>query len=166
MNVNSRFVVATHILAVLSIRKKEKSGVIAKSVNTNPVVVRRIAGDLRKAGLIDSQTGPNGGLSLARRPEQITLRDVYEAVDDGDLFHLHYSDPMQACPVGGNIQDSLCCVFEETKAAVKEVLAARTVAQVADDVLERAGVTKHFVQELTGEDMEHGYRLHAGKAVE
>ena len=109
MHTSSRFVVAVHILAGLAvarmIKKKEciTSEFIASSVNTNPVVIRRILSTLRKAGLVTSQTGPDGGSRLARNPEQITLLEVYQTVEDGKLFHFHYSTPNQECPIGANI---------------------------------------------------------------
>lgn len=73
MAANSRFAVATHLLVGLGYlpahtplqdpKKGEwvNSAHLAESVNTHPVVVRRILGDLRKAGLVISQQGKNGG---------------------------------------------------------------------------------------------------------
>ena len=145
MNTSSRFVVAIHILAGLAIAqllKKEKcitSELMAESVNTNPVVIRRILSTLRKAGLVASQTGPEGGSRLARAPEQITLLEVYQAVEDGKLFHLHYSTPNQECPIGANINGALAGVLDDAEAAMKDVLVRVTVGDIAREIIGRAG---------------------------
>ena len=120
MNSSSRFVVATHILAGMHCAQNLQgvssvtSDFIAEGVNTNPVVIRRLLGQLRKAGLVDSQAGSKGGFSLAKPTDQISLLDVYRATEEGSLFHFHYTEPNQACPVGCTIQDSLKEICSET----------------------------------------------------
>jgi Rrf2 family protein len=146
MNTSSRFVVAVHILTALDIVQKfKKEGPItserlAISVNTNPVVIRRILGLLRKAGLVTSQPGAVGGSMLARNAEKITLLDVYRSVEDGQLFHLHYRCPNQDCPVGSNIQDVLKGVFTKAESAMKSELAKVTIAQTAKNILVLSGL--------------------------
>ena len=79
----SRFTVAIHILSLLDLNKgvSRTSEELAMSVNTNPVVIRKILGILKKAGLIHIQMGQGGGATLAVEPEKITLRDVYTVFD-------------------------------------------------------------------------------------
>ena len=106
MKITSRFTVAVHTLLVINTfqdKVKTTSEFIASSVNVNPVVIRRTMQSLKAAGMIDVKAG-SGGARLARRPEDITLFDVYSAVDsvEGDLFHFH-ENPNPACPVGKNI---------------------------------------------------------------
>ncbi len=147
MNTSSRFVVAVHILTALNIVQKIKkegpitSDKLADSVNTNPVVIRRILGQLRKAGLVISQPGAVGGSMLAKSPEEITLLDVYRAVEDGQLFHLHYRTPNQQCPIGGNIQDALKGVFNKAELAMKNELAKVTIAQIAKNITVLSSLT-------------------------
>ena len=88
MNTNSRFAVAIHILTLLASQPDTilTSGEIACSVTTNPVVIRRVLGRLRQAGLVRSQAGLGGGWQLERLPEQITLQDAYCAMREGNLF--------------------------------------------------------------------------------
>lgn len=139
---SSRAAVAVHLLAFLTWRREEavSSQQIARSVNTNPVVVRRIVGALRRAGLVEVQPGSAGGARLARAPEEITLLEVYRAVEDGEaLFALHPQTPCQDCGVGANIQASLCEVFGEAQAAMEGVLARVTVAEVSASVFARMG---------------------------
>jgi DNA-binding IscR family transcriptional regulator len=79
MAANSQFSMAVHVLTVLARHKDEKikSEKIACSVNTNPVVIRRLLGQLSQADLVESQTGAAGGTRLARCPKEITLAEVY-----------------------------------------------------------------------------------------
>jgi Rrf2 family protein len=108
-------------------------------VNTHPVVVRRIMGALRNAGLVTVQPGVGGGAALAREPEAITLLDVYRAVEEReDLFSLPPSQPSSSCNVGGNIRDVLQPVFCRAHQAVGAVLEQVSIAEVARAVLERA----------------------------
>ena len=165
MNTSSRFIVAVHLLAVLAVRGKVKSNDMAWSVNTNPVVIRRILGSLREAGLVHSQTGPNGGSTLARPADQITLANVYDAVEGGQLFHSFYSDPSEACPIGSNIEDCMATVFEETQNAVRNTLSTKTIAQIADDILTRTGIKKLLNSGLTMDEIHEQYMLQDGKAV-
>ncbi len=149
MNVNSQFVVATHIMTLLAGHKLylpeyacANSEMIAESVNTNPVVIRRILSKLRDADLVISKTGPHGGSEIAKHPSKIKLREIYEAVDDeGALFHMHYSEPNHHCLVGGHIQESLKESLEMAEESVKKVLAKKTLLQITKDVFERAGIS-------------------------
>ena len=91
MPTSSRFAVAVHVLTLLAWAGDEplKSDYIAGSVNTNPVVIRRILCALAHAGLVTSQTGAAGGTRLARKAAEITLTEVYRAVEPRAIFALH-----------------------------------------------------------------------------
>ena len=166
MNTSSRFIVAVHLLTVLAIRGKVKSDDMAWSVNTNPVVVRRILGALREAGLVHSQTGPNGGSTLARPADQITLADVYDAVEAGQLFHPHYNLPAARCPIGHNIEDCMAGIFDETKDAVRTVLSGKTIARLAEGILERTGAKQLLNTGMTPEEIMERYDYLDGQFVE
>ncbi len=103
---------------------------VANSVNTNPVVIRRLLGELRDAGLVESRRGAGAGWRLTRPPESISLADVYAAVEDGPLFALHSAEPNQKCPVGHGIRSALGPVYEGAEAAVRAELARSSVADV------------------------------------
>ncbi len=149
MNVNSQFVVATHIMTLLAGHKLylpeyacANSEMIAESVNTNPVVIRRILSKLKDANLVISKSGPHGGSEIARHPSKIKLNEIYEAVEDGGtLFHMHYGEPNQHCLVGGHIQESLKVTMKKAEESIKKILSKKTLLQIANDILERAGIS-------------------------
>ncbi len=140
MNTSSRFVVATHILTALYVGRERgieamTSDFLADSVNTNPVVIRRLLGQLRKAGLVVSQVGARGGFSLGRSAGSMTLLDVHRAVEEGSLYHFHYREPNQLCPIGCTIQDALRGLFSEAESAVEAVLRSKTLLQMAQEMM-------------------------------
>ncbi len=149
MNINSQFAVATHIMAILAGNKLylhdnacTNSSMIAESVNTNPVVIRRILLKLKEADLVTSKPGPFGGSEISRHPSKITLNDIYSAVEeDGSLFHMHYGEPNPNCLVGGNIRASLKRTIEKAESSIKKVLSKTTLLELTNDILERAGIS-------------------------
>ena len=130
--VATRFAVAIHIMLLLACRQRcgpATSHLIAESVNTNPVVVRRITGQLARAGLVRVRRGP-GGAELTRPPEQITLCDVWAAMNTGKpgrLLPLH-ADPNQACAVGQQIHSVLGSAFDQVEQAMQAALRSTTLA--------------------------------------
>lgn len=118
MRVSTRFSDSIHILAFIDIYQKEKlsSELIASSIETSPVVVRRLMGTLREAGLIDTKKG-TAEPKLSKNPREITLLDVYLAVEgDKQLFTLD-TNTNPDCIVGGNIQKVLGAYYEDAKMA-------------------------------------------------
>ncbi len=135
MSANSRMTVAIHILSYLVLAERRRrdpvtSDQIASSVNTNPVVIRRMLGLLQQAGLVRSRRGANAGWTLARTPDAITLLDVYQAVEEEPLFGLHASPPNQKCPIGRNIQPTLRKVYGGLENQLRRQLSQTTVQQV------------------------------------
>ena len=136
MAANSQFSMAVHILTLLARAGSEnlKSEYVAGSVNTNPVVIRRILSQLGQAGLVASQTGASGGTRLVRDPGEISLCEIYNAVSCGEVFALHGKAPNQDCPVGRNIEAVLCDLQKEIDNTVGEKLKEYTLANVLDKV--------------------------------
>lgn len=135
MSANSRLTIATHVLAWMALARERgraamTSDEVAASVNTNPVVVRRSLGDLRRAGLVEVRPGPGAGWSLAREPEDITLLDVHDAVGADPVFGLHHGVPNLECPVGHGIRPALGHVFDGVDRAVRTELGRTSVADV------------------------------------
>ncbi|MDQ0087650.1 DNA-binding IscR family transcriptional regulator [Paenibacillus anaericanus] len=138
MTISSRFAVAIHILTLLEINKEgvSTSEYLSGSVNTNPVVIRRIIGMLNKAGFVEVRPGV-AGTKLARELSDITLLDIYRAVhvvEEDALFAVHDKANPQ-CPVGRNIQSTIEPIFSEAQKAMETTLEAVTLQDVVDDLL-------------------------------
>jgi transcriptional regulator, Rrf2 family len=107
MQISSRFTIALHIFTCVETFKNDykiTSDFLAGSINTNPVIIRKILTQLKNAGLITVARG-TGGISPTRPLKEISFYDVYQAiepVENGDLFNFH-SSPNPQCPVGKNI---------------------------------------------------------------
>ncbi|GEK33148.1 Rrf2 family transcriptional regulator [Kurthia sibirica] len=130
--VNSRFSVAIHILSLIATVKDTgllTSDYIAGSVNTNPVVIRRISSMLKKSGLIKSSPGV-AGYALTTEPQHINLLTVYKAVQpQGNLFAIH-EQPNPECPVGKRIESTLDDVFSNVQTAMENELKCRTLQDI------------------------------------
>lgn len=136
MTHSSRFTVAIHILTLLAFcgPEAQTSEFIAGSVTTNPVVIRRLLASLRAARLVASQGGPGGGWQLLREPGEITLAQIFQAVEGSALFPMHASEPNPQCPVGGSIQAALAGIFQGAEQAMLAQLDRTTLAQLVKDV--------------------------------
>lgn len=137
MTISSRFAVAIHILSLLELNKDgvSTSEYISGSVNTNPVVIRRIMSMLSKAGLANVRPGV-AGAKLARDISEITLLDVYRAVhvvEEDGLFSVH-EKPNPDCPVGRNIQSSIEPIFSAAQKAMEDALAKVTLQDIVEDI--------------------------------
>ncbi len=135
---SSKLTVGIHILTVLATAPGNTmtSDFIAGSVNTNPVVIRRLLGQLREAGIVESQGGLGGGWRLKVEPRRITLLEVLRAMEPkGETIALHRNKPNPNCRVGGNIQRVLTGVYGEVERRMDEELAKTTIAGVLGSVL-------------------------------
>jgi len=140
MQISSRFTIGLHILTAIDMFQKDykvTSDFLAGSIRTNPVVVRKILGQLKKAGLIHSSQGV-AGITIAKPLEEISFYDVYSAiepVEDGDLFRFH-DDPNPDCPVGRNIHELLDGKLREIQSAMEEKMRGYTLADLHDGLEE------------------------------
>ena len=116
---------------------KVTSDFLAASINTNPVIVRKILSQLKNAGLINVARG-TGGITFTRPPADITFLDVYEAiepVENGDLFHFHEA-PNPACPVGRNIHGLLDGKLLAIQSAMETEMKKYTIADIHNGLQE------------------------------
>ena len=136
MPTSTRFAVAVHALTALAVSdgKPMRSEELAYSANTSPVVIRGLLSKLSEAGLTKSQLGAGGGALLAKPARRIRLLDVYESVENTELFSLHRTPPCESCPVGGNILEALSPTLERARHALEQELAKVSIADVAADV--------------------------------
>lgn len=142
---NSRFAVIVRLLTRLAHRDETMtSGPLARSVNTNPAMVRRVLGLLADAGLVVLQAGAAGGCCLAGAPGGITPRDVCAAVEEGGLFGMHENPAARQCAVSCSIKSILGDIFGAAEKPVFASLEATTVAGVMTRVRrqERAGAAR------------------------
>jgi DNA-binding IscR family transcriptional regulator len=129
----TRYSVALHILLLIADENagESTSARMAWSIGTNPVVVRRISGQLSRAGLISVQRGP-GGASLSRPANAITLRDVWRAIhpEREKLLRVH-ARTNPACPIGSRIPHLLRDRFDHAETALLEHFGTTTLADLA-----------------------------------
>jgi Rrf2 family protein len=129
---NTQFALGVHLLTLLAGAPDEilSSELLAGSAGSNPVHARRLLGRLRAAGLVDSRPGVKGGWQLLRPPADITLADVWRAVQGEDpILGLHGANPN--CTVGRRIQDALVGVDRRAARAVEDELATTTLCDLA-----------------------------------
>lgn len=108
MQLSSKLPVAVHILLAIAYfegKYKTTSDFLAGSIGTNPVVVRKIIGMLKDAGLV--QVRGKSGPSLCKDLKKITLLDVFYAVEKDRVLFPFHDKPNPMCPVGRNIHNVL-----------------------------------------------------------
>lgn len=141
MKITSRFTVAVHtLLAIKTFNDEYKttSDFIAASVNVNPVVIRRVLGQLKEAGLVEVARG-TGGVQITKPLEDITLFDVYKAVEcveEGSLFHFH-ENPNPNCPVGKNIHAVLDGHLQAAQCALEQSLKQTRLSELTTELDEK-----------------------------
>jgi Rrf2 family protein len=128
MAVNTRFATGVHALALLASEPDvlQTSDDVAGKLKTNPVVIRRVFSVLHQAGLVDSQKGPHGGSKLAKPAKQITLKDIYAALDGGELFHTAAFEGAEI----GKMRSKLKGVFAGAEAALRDELAKTSLSDL------------------------------------
>lgn len=131
---NTQFAVGVHALTLLSALPayKQSSEVLAGSIGSNPVHVRRVMAHLRSAGLVESRPGVGGGWRALKDPSEVTLADVWRAVrGDSRLLGVHGVNP--DCTVGGRIQMQMEAIDERAVRAVERELEQTTLDQLVAD---------------------------------
>jgi len=123
---------AVHVLAVLAYQEGDRvtSARLAGSVNTNPVIIRRLLLSLQKARLVETCKGVGAGSRLSRSPQRINLAEVYRAVEGAKSFAQPVRQPNAACPVGHCILETLARLFASAQNALEQDLARTTLADV------------------------------------
>ena len=136
MAVNTQFSIAVHLLAGLAYRggQDTTSAQLAMSVNTSASFVRRTLAKLSKAGLVKTATGKAGACWLAKDAGDISLLDVYEAVDAPKAFAIHHYTEQKVCAVSCHIKAALEKALTKTQKAMSASLADISLAQIVSDV--------------------------------
>lgn len=137
MATNCRFAFGVHVMSCLAMEPNDvfSSERLANTVNTNPVVIRRLLLELRDAGLVETQRGPGGGAKLARPANEISLLDIHRATaGEVEPFGEHPNPPAQSCCVGREIKRVLEHVGEQAKAAVEREYASISLQDVTEQL--------------------------------
>jgi Rrf2 family protein len=128
---STRFPIAVNIMSMVAFCEDHledeyiSSGMIAKSVGKNEVVIRRLVASLKEAGLLDSTTGSRGGVKLAREAKDIDLCDVYRAVEPQNTFGMH--DCNARCPVARATTNLLRKIFCDAEEGIEDKLRGVTL---------------------------------------
>jgi len=134
---NVQFSIAVHLLAGLACgggRSGVTSGQLAHSVNTSPSFVRRTLAKLSKAGLVETTTGKAGACWLAKEAKNISLLDIYRAVDAPKVFAIHGYSARKECVVSCHIKSALEKALARTQKAMEASLGGISLAQIVSDV--------------------------------
>src|SRR5690349_9213561 len=91
------------------------SEALARSMDTHPVVIRRILAGLREAGYVQSEKGHGGGWTLACDLSQVTLRDVYEALGSPSLLAIGHRTESPGCLVEAAVNARLSSSFRDAE---------------------------------------------------
>ncbi len=138
MRASTRFPLAVHTLLIISAfsdQRKVNSDIVSESTGVNAVIIRNIFAQLKKAGLIFVSPGP-GGTTLAKKPVQINLLDIFNAVEaekTEDIFRFH-RNPSPHCPIGSNIYELLYSHLDKAVLALKKELCSVTIADLMNEL--------------------------------
>jgi DNA-binding IscR family transcriptional regulator len=113
------------------------SEVLARSMDTNPVVIRRIMAGLRERGYVQSEKGHGGGWTLARDLSQVTLRDIYEALNAPSLLAIGNRTESPGCLVEAAVNARLSKSFHDAEQLLLARFGEVTLAMLSDDVRAR-----------------------------
>ncbi len=136
MATNTQFSIAVHLMIALGFNceKQATSSELAMSINTSPSFVRRILAKLSKANLVSTTTGKSGSCLLAKKPEDISLLEVYKAVDAPKTFAIHDYPVQSRCRVSCNIEATMQKVLARAQNSFEGTLGETSLAEVIADI--------------------------------
>jgi Rrf2 family protein len=144
MQTSCRFAMAVHVLTLLAYREGDRvtSTNLAGSVNTNPVIIRRLLLALQRAKLVDTCKGAGSGSRLNSSPKRINMAQVYRAVEAAEPFRTPRRKPNEDCPVGQCMREELEKIFVSAENALERDLEKTTLADVIEAVKASCGCDK------------------------
>ena len=136
MAANTQFSIAVHLMIALGFNggQQTTSGELALSINTSPSFVRRILAKLSKSGLVNTTTGKSGSCLLAKKPEDISLLEIYLAVDAPKAFAIHDYPVQSRCRVSCNIEATMNKVLARAQNSFEGNLGETSLAKVITDI--------------------------------
>ncbi|MCA9759136.1 MAG: Rrf2 family transcriptional regulator [Candidatus Eisenbacteria bacterium] len=135
---NTHFSIGVHVLCSLAYNEGRHVGSeeLAATVGTNASFLRGLIGQLRDAGLVETQLGKGGGTALARPATELTLRDVYRATESKPPVKTHVCDRKSKCVVARGMEDVLSGINDRLETAVDAELGKVTIASLLDSLTE------------------------------
>lgn len=136
MSANTQFSIAAHVMTCLAYMdgKDATSADLAISVNTSHSFVRRVLAKLSRSGLVETATGKAGACWLAKKPREISLLDIYRAVDAPRAFTIHHYDVYKPCVVSCRIKCALEKALAKTQKGMEDRLAKISVADLLAEI--------------------------------
>lgn len=137
MQISMKCSVAVHCLIFINEAKditKVTSNLLAQSTGCNPVIIRNIISGLKKAELITVARG-TGGAKLNKDPSQISLYQIYNALEPNGLSSLigvHSCQELK-CPIAQNIQQVLKTPYQKIEDSIKQTMQSITLQSIIDD---------------------------------
>lgn len=143
--VNKQFANAVHLMTSLALLKQKPSDKssskvnspaqmnseqLAESANTNPVVIRRLICSLSRAGLIQTSRGKSGGVSLAKDPSDITLNDIYSALELSEAISHHEKPTHKECPISCATHQLILSISEGADKALEKYLQSQKLSDL------------------------------------
>lgn len=119
------------------------SETLAKAMDTNPVVIRRVMAGLRDLGYVHSEKGHGGGWTLSCDLSKVTVRDVYIALGSPSLLAMGNRTEAPGCLVEQAVNVALDRAFDDAEALLLARFGEVTLAMLADDLRKRLGSRKH-----------------------
>lgn len=147
MRTSCRFAMAVHVLTLLAYKEGDRvtSAYLAGSVNTNPVIVRRLLLALQRARLVDTCKGAGAGSRLNCAPRRINMAQVFRAVEAAETFATPSRKPDPDCPVGQCMREMLEELFSSAQRAMERDLEKTTLADVIESVRARCGCAEKSI---------------------
>jgi Rrf2 family protein len=134
--VNTQFSIAVHMMAGLGMNPDGTmtSNHLAGSVNACPSFVRRVMSKLSKAGLVQTTTGKTGSCCLAKKAKDISLLEIYEAVEAPKVFAIHQYPDQKSCKISCRIKPAMEKILDNTQKQMEENLKKVSLQDVIADI--------------------------------
>ncbi|RRQ45815.1 RrF2 family transcriptional regulator [Chryseobacterium sp. SC28] len=131
---NTRFATAIHIMILLSkdSQRWHTSDWLAASININPAMVRKELINLKKAGLVESRLGKDGGVRMGKNAEEISVAEIYQAIKSSEILGKKNQHPNPICTIGKDINKNLDALFSETDDLVSQFLKSKKLSDFSD----------------------------------
>ncbi|WP_193089339.1 Rrf2 family transcriptional regulator [Advenella sp. FME57] len=137
MQRDTRLARLLHILIHMRLRGgSTTSDTIAQMLDTNPVVVRRTMAALRESGYVKSTGGPGGGWALACDLNELTVRDVYDAIGHTAPFVFGPAHDKPSCPVEASVNRHIDEVLSSVENTLLQLLDEKLLSDISNDLTE------------------------------